>query len=77
MLPSLAEVIASLQDSDGGHDVSILMAAARLTASLIAASARIERWGSRAIAPDGPDTAFACRWLPPSVWKAVNDDSPI
>jgi hypothetical protein len=24
------------------------------------------------------DPAFACRWLPPSVWKAVNgDDSPI
>jgi len=51
-----------------------LDATARLTGKPIAASAQIERWG-RAIAPDGPETAFACRWLPPSVWKAVNGDA--
>jgi hypothetical protein len=31
----------------------------------VIAAAQIERLGSRTIAPNGPDTAFACRWLPP------------
>jgi hypothetical protein len=43
--------------------LGIAAAVAPITSS---PAAQIERLGSRAIALNGPDTAFACRWLPPA-----------